>query len=93
MKKLKPLSEEESKELSPLTTKIVDALFQKSMCEMRQVNKNNPVYLGGVKFYFMESENGPHLVWDTHISEWNEKEIKEDIDNIEYQIAKERGLI
>lgn len=93
MEKFKALTEEESKQLSGMTAKIYDALSKKAMYEMKRVDRNNPAFFGGVKFFFMESEKGPYLVWDTHVSEWNETKIKEDIDILEYQIAKSKGLI
>jgi gentisate 1,2-dioxygenase len=93
MEKFKPLSEEESKNASPITSKVYDALSKKAMHEMRRVDRSNPAFFGGVKFFFMETENGPYLVWDTHVNDWNETKIKEDIDALEYQIAKSKGLI
>lgn len=93
MEKFKQLSEEESKNVSAITTKVYDIISKKVMNEMKPCNKNNPTYLGGVKFFFMENENGAFLVWDKNVDEWDENKIMEDINNLEHYINKLRGLV
>jgi hypothetical protein len=93
MEKFKPLTEDESKDLSPMITKIYDIISKKVMNEMKPCDKNNPTYLGGVKFFFAYKDNEPYLMWDTHANEWDETKIMEDIEKIEYDIMRMRGLI
>ena len=94
MANIKPLTKEQSEELSPITDAVVNALTKKAMYEMRQCNRDNPTTLGGVTFYFDQtSPKGPYLVWNKHPREWNETLIKEDVDNLEHHFLKLRGLV
>lgn len=93
MEKFKPLTEEESKEVSPIVTQIYDIISKKVVNEMKPCDKNNPTYLGDIKFYFMTNGHDSYLVWDKHVNEWDEKRIKEDILALEQYIARLRGLI
>lgn len=93
MENFKALTEEESKQVSPIISKIYDAISKKVVNEMKPCNKNNPTNFGGVNFFFSERPDKTYLVWDKHSDEWDEKAIMEDINNLEYYIAKLRGLI
>lgn len=93
MRKIKPLTEQEREEVSGMRDTIIDAITKKAMYEMKECNENNPAYLGGVKFYFTQTPEGPYLVYDKHPKEWNEQKIKEDIDDMEYYFLKLRGMV
>lgn len=91
--KIKTVDKEEVQEVSGMRDAIIDAITKKAMYEMKECNESNPVYLGGVKFYFTQTANGPYLVYDKHPKEWNEQKIKEDINDMEHYFLKLRGMV